>query len=101
MESHRKPHTAARARWSQRAGDTHNALDLEPGVFTLASPRQIALSLKRSAEASTRRKSSPYASAMSMLSFHINRAGSQLTAERRQVLDAAKVELRRVFGRRR
>lgn len=78
---------------------TSNALDLEPGVFTRGSPRAIALSLKRSAEASRRRKSEPFRSAMSMLSFHINRAGKGLTPERRRVLNRAKQELRAVFGR--
>jgi hypothetical protein len=79
--------------------ETSHALDLEPGVFDLRDPHQIALSLKASAEASRQRKSSPYASAMSMLTFYINRAGSQLSAERRQTLDAAKGELRKAFGR--
>jgi len=78
---------------------TSNALDLEPGVFTKRSPRGIALSLKRSAEASGRRKAEPFRSAMSMLNFHINRAGRSLTAERRRVLDAAKHELRVAFHR--
>jgi hypothetical protein len=78
---------------------TSNALDLEPGVFTLHDPREIARSLKRSAQASNRRKSDPYASAMSMLTFHINRAGKQLTAERKRTLNAAKGELRKAFGR--
>jgi hypothetical protein len=76
-----------------------DALDLESGVFTKRSPRAIALSLKRSAEASGRRKAEPYRSAMSMLSFHINRAGKGLTPERRRVLNEAKQELREVFGR--
>ncbi len=79
---------------------TSDALDLESGVFTKRSPRAIALSLKRSAESSERRKSEPYRSAMSMLSFHINRAGKSLTPERRRVLDKAKQELRLVFRRR-
>jgi hypothetical protein len=78
---------------------TSDALDLEPGVFTKSSPRAIALSLKRSAEASGRRKSEPYRSAMSMLSFHINRAGKSLSPERRRLLDKAKQELRVLFGR--
>ncbi len=78
---------------------TSNALDLEAGVFTRKHPRQIALSLKRSAERSRRRKSDPYRSAMSMLTFHINRAGRQLTPERKRVLTAAKRELLRLFGR--
>jgi hypothetical protein len=76
-----------------------NALDLESGVFTRRSPRAIALSLKRSAQRSRRRKSNPYRSAMSMLNFHINRGGAGLSAERRRTLDAAKDELRKVFGR--
>lgn len=76
-----------------------DALDLERGVFTKGSPRAIALSLKRSAESSRRRKSEPYRSAMSMLSFHINRGGKNLTPERRRVLNQAKQELRRAFGR--
>lgn len=78
---------------------TSNALDLEPGVFTKRSPRQIALSLKRSAESSRRRKSEPFRSAMSMLTFHINRAGKSLSPERRRALDRAKQELRTMFGR--
>lgn len=76
-----------------------DALDLESGVFTKRSPRQIALSLKRSAEASGRRKSEPFRSAMSMLNFHINRSGRALSPERRRVLDRAKQELREAFGR--
>jgi len=78
---------------------TSNALDLEPGVFSKRNARGIALSLKRSADASHRRKSDPYRSAMSMLNFHINRAGRGLSRERKQVLNAAKAELRKVFGR--
>ncbi|HEX4267786.1 MAG TPA: DUF3175 domain-containing protein [Steroidobacteraceae bacterium] len=87
------------SRWSKRVMQTSDALDLEPGVFTKSSPRAIALSLKRSAEASGRRKSEPYRSAMSMLSFHINRAGKSLSPERRRLLDKAKQELRVLFGR--
>jgi len=78
---------------------TSNALDLEPGVFRKRTPREIALSLKRSAEASGRRKVEPFRSAMSMLTYHINRAGRNLTAERRRVLHAAKRELRVAFHR--
>ena len=78
---------------------TSNALDLEPGVFTRRSAREVAASLKRSALASDRRKSEPYRSAMSMLNFHLNRSGRGLTPERRRVLERAKVELRRLFGR--
>jgi uncharacterized protein DUF3175 len=74
-----------------------NALDLNAGVFTLKDPRRIALSLKRSAEASKRRKGTPYQSAMSMLTFYINRAGDGLPKERRRVLERAKDELRKCF----
>ncbi len=86
-------------RWSKRVMQTSNALDLEQGVFTKVTPREIALSLKRSAERSDRRKSEPFRSAMSMLNFHINRAGRNLSPERRRVLEDAKDELRRVFHR--
>lgn len=88
-------------RWSQRVAESSNALDLEAGVFTLPDPRAIALSLKRSAEASHRRKAEPFRSAMSMLNFYVNRAGRTLAPERRLLLEAAKDELRELFGRRR
>ena len=86
-------------RWSQRVGATSNALDLEPGVFTLDDPRAIARSLRDSAEASRRRKAEPFASAMSMLNFYINRAGRQLPRTQRARLEAAKDELRALYGR--
>lgn len=86
-------------RWSQRVTQDSNALDLAPGVFTWDDPRAIALSLKASAEASQRRKSTPFRSAMSMLTFYINRAGSQLPVEQRACLEAAKDELRALFDR--
>jgi hypothetical protein len=86
-------------RWSARVMKTSNVLDLEPGVFRQRSPQAIAASLKRSALASRRRKAEPFQSAMSMLNFHINRSGRSLTAERRRVLERAKVELRKLFGR--
>ena len=76
-----------------------NALDLEEGVFALRDPRAIAASLKRSAEASSRRKSAPYRSAMSMLTFYINRAGKGQSKAQRRVLEQAKTELRQAFGR--
>jgi hypothetical protein len=76
-----------------------NALDLEEGVFSKSSARAVALSLKRSAERSRRRKSAPFRSAMSMLSFHINRAGKGLSKPRRDVLERAKDELRKLYGR--
>jgi hypothetical protein len=74
-----------------------NALDLEPGVFTRSDPKSIARSLKRSAERSRRRKSEPYRSAMSMLTFYINRAGTQLSSAQRARLEKAKEELRRLY----
>lgn len=86
-------------RWSADVTAHSNALDLEEGVFRLADPAAIARSLKRSAERSTRRKSEPYRSAMSMLTFYINRAGRHLPEERRRCLEAAKRELRALFGR--
>ena len=86
-------------RWSQAVTRNSNALDLEPGVFTFTDPRRIAESLKRSAELSDRRKVDPYRSAMSMLTFYINRAGRQLPAVQRRRLERAKDELRELFGR--
>jgi len=91
--------SAQRKRWSQRVTETSNALDLDPGVFALDDPRDIARSLKRSAERSSRRKTTPFRSAMSMLTFYINRAGKQLPAAQRALLEAAKDELRVLFGR--
>ena len=85
--------------WSGRVTHESNALDLEEGVFTWQDPRRIAESLKRSAEASTRRRSAPFRSAMSMLVFYINRAGKNLDAEQRATLQQAKEELRRLYGR--
>ena len=76
-----------------------NALDLESGVFKKGSPVEIARSLKRSAEQSNRRKAPPYRSAMSMLTFYINRAGKNLPKSRLAKLEKAKDELRRLFGR--
>ncbi|MGD9387329.1 MAG: DUF3175 domain-containing protein [Gammaproteobacteria bacterium] len=86
-------------RWSQQVTETSHALDLEPGVFTWDDPRKIAHSLKRSAEASEQRKTTPFASAMSMLTFYINRAGEHLPQEQREVLEQAKDELRVLYGR--
>jgi len=76
-----------------------NALDLEPGVFTWKNPKKIAKSLKNSAEMSTRRKAGPFQSAMSMLNFYINRAGKNLPAEQKKILEQAKIELRKQFDR--
>jgi len=86
-------------RWSKRVMETSDAMDLETEVFRSADARSLALSLKRSAEQSDRRKSDPYRSAMSMLTFYINRAGKNLSPDRRQVLEQAKGELRRAFHR--
>jgi hypothetical protein len=85
--------------WSDAVTRGSNALDLEANVFTLDSPRAIAASLKRSAESSKRRKASPYQSAMSMLTFYINRAGKGLPERRRAILERTKQELRKAFGR--
>nr|WP_255783741.1 DUF3175 domain-containing protein [Lysobacter chinensis] len=86
-------------RWSQHVTETSDALDLREGVFTLDDPAAMARSLKRSAEDSRRRKSDPYRSAMSMLTFYINRAGKNLPARRRDILESAKDELRKLYGR--
>ena len=86
-------------RWSHRVTETSNALDLDPGVFTWTDPKRIAASLKHSAEASNRRKASPFQSAMSMLNFYINRAGAHLPAKQKLVLQKAKAELRAQFAR--
>ena len=98
-ETRERPGQAPDRLWSGRVTRTSNALDLETGVFALEDPLEIARSLKRSAEASTRRKSDPFRSAMSMLTFYMNRAGSNLPEERKPVLEKAKDELRRLFGR--
>lgn len=89
----------ARKRWSQRVTETSDALTLDRGVFSRGDPRSIARSLKRSAERSRRRKAGSYASAMSMLTFYINRAGRQLPASRKRTLTAAKRELRALYGK--
>jgi hypothetical protein len=94
-----KPRQGKPRRWSAQLMKTSDALALEPGVFVQRSPHAIAASLKRSALASRRRKAEPFQSAMSMLNFHINRSGNGLTLERRRVLERAKVELRKLFGR--
>ena len=91
--------TNKRKRWSQRVTQTSNALDLDQGVFSKDDPRSIARSLKRSADRSKRRKSDPFRSAMSMLTFYINRAGKQLSMARRERLEAAKEELRALYGK--
>ncbi len=97
MPEHRTQKTAKR--WSQQVTEHSDALDLEKGVFTLKDPKTIAASLKRSAVTSKRRKSDPYRSAMSMLTFYINRAGKSLKAADRDRLEKAKDELRKAFGK--
>jgi hypothetical protein len=97
----RKPRRSSGTRkWSARVTRTSDALDLQGGVFKKASARAIAASLKRSAEHSRRRKSPPLRSAMSMLTFYINRAGKNLPARRLRTLKNAKDELRKLFGKR-
>lgn len=85
--------------WSAEVTEYSSALDLADGVFTWQNPRRIALSLKRSALASGNRKAGPFQSAMSMLNFYINRAGANLSAERKKILNQAKIELRKIFKR--
>ncbi|HEU4825888.1 MAG TPA: DUF3175 domain-containing protein [Dongiaceae bacterium] len=97
--SRRKTSGPEGPRWSARVTRQSNALDLERSVFKSGDPHKIALSLKRSAERSKRRKAAPYRSAMSMLTFYINRAGRNLPKEKLRVLERAKGELRKVFGR--
>ena len=87
--------------WTARVTRESNALDLEARVFTLESPRKIAVSLRNSAELSHRRKAGSFQSAMSMLNFYINRAGRNLPASRRRILEASKDELRALYGRKR
>jgi hypothetical protein len=99
MESPTRVAPVKQKRWSQRVTESSNALDLEPGVFTYDDPRQIAESLKRSAEHSQRRKAGPFRSAMSMLTFYINRAGNRLPTDQRKRLEEAKEELRNLFGK--
>jgi hypothetical protein len=90
---------ATAKRWSQQVTEHSDALDLEAHIFESDDPKRIADSLKRSAEESRRRKTGPFRSAMSMLNFYINRAGKNLPEKQRQVLAAAKEELRKNFGR--
>src|SRR5262245_57440956 len=85
--------------WSQRVTRESDALDLDRGIFSLDDPKKIAASLKRSAERSRRRKAAPYRSALSMLTFYINRAGRKLPAHRKRILNQAKDELGEQFGR--
>ena len=95
----RKTRPARRRKWSQRVTRESDALDLRKGVFSLKDPKRIASSLKRSAERSKRRKADPYRSALSMLTFYINRAGRNLSASRKTTLMKAKGELKQQFGK--
>ena len=90
---------APERKWSARVMRESDALDLDKGVFASGSPKRIASSLKRSAERSRRRKADPYRSAMSMLTFYINRAGKKLPASRKRTLEKAKDALRKQFGK--
>jgi Protein of unknown function (DUF3175) len=85
-------------RWSKKVNETSDAMTLEKGVFK-KSPHAIALSLKRSAERSRRRKSTPFRSAMSMLTFYVNRGGKNLSAAQKKKLDQARDELRALYGK--
>jgi hypothetical protein len=98
-KSCKSPRHKSAHRWSARVTHESNALDLESGVFSRKDPRRIAASLKRSAERSKRKKSDSFRSALSMLTFYINRAGKNLSAARRETLQRAKAELRRQFKR--
>jgi hypothetical protein len=93
------PRRRSRRKWSAAVTRRSNALDLRNGVFKKDRPEDIARSLKRSAERSKRRKGTSYQSAMSMLTFYINRAGKALPKRRLRILERAKSELRKVFGR--
>ncbi|TCL66299.1 DUF3175 domain-containing protein [Rhizobium sp. BK251] len=93
------PKKKLKRKWSQDVTDNSDALDLEERIFQQRSAKKIADSLKHSAEESTRRKASPFQSAMSMLSFYINRAGKQLSKSRLSTLERAKDELRKDFGK--
>lgn len=91
--------TREKRRWSGEVTAHSNALDLQKEVFKMGDPKKIAASLKRSARASTRRKADPFRSAMSMLTFYINRAGKNLPVAQKKKLEAAKDELRSQFHR--
>jgi hypothetical protein len=95
----KKSQTSTNKNWSAKVTKESYALDLEQGVFTWKDPKKIARSLKQSAKASQRRKALPFRSAMSMLVFYINRAGSKLDPKQKQILEQAKVELRNLYGK--
>ena len=94
-----EPKTSSAKNWTARVTRESDALDLKKGVFTWKDPQKIALSLKKSADTSSRRKSPPFRSAMSMLVFYINRAGSKLDRDQKIVLEQAKDALRKLYGK--
>ncbi len=95
----RRSKRASSKRWSAKVTEESHALALEDGVFTWKDPKRIARSLKASADTSAERKAPPFRSAMSMLVFYINRAGTNLDDDQRQILEQAKDELRKLYGR--
>lgn len=94
-----KEKSASSKNWSAKVTRESYALDLEEGVFTWRDPRRIAESLKKSADSSKRRKAPPFRSAMSMLVFYINRAGNKLDKDQKRILEQAKDELRKLYGK--
>ena len=99
MDKKEKQSKLTSSKWSAKVTRESHALDLEDGVFTWSNPKKIALSLKQSADASKHRKSAPFRSAMSMLVFYINRAGKNLDKKQKQILEQAKNELRKLYGK--
>ncbi|MDB4904353.1 MAG: hypothetical protein JWQ63_3634 [Mucilaginibacter sp.] len=97
--SHEKKAKTSKKKWSAEVTEHSDALDLQNNIFESKDPKEIAESLKKSAEKSKRKKSSPYRSAMSMLTFYINRAGKNLEGSQKDILEKAKDELRKAFGR--
>ena len=99
QSSKQRRHGRHARRWSQKVSEHSDALDLEPDIFKHTDPKEIAASLKRSAEHSRRRKGTAFQSAMSMLNFYINRAGRNLSKTQLGTLERAKGKLREAFGR--
>ena len=99
MTTRTRTHTRKTRSWSRPVTENSHAMDLEPEVFKKPSARAVAQSVKRSAEHSHTRKSTPFRSAMSMLNFYVNRAGSKLPDSERDKLARAKDELRKLFKR--
>jgi hypothetical protein len=93
------PEKTSAEKWSGKVTRESHALSLEQDVFTWKDPRKIARSLKHSADTSTQRKSTPFCSALSMLSFYINRAGTNLDEDQKRILEQAKDELRKLYGK--